>query len=396
MEKQDTINPLFNLPDFNELLTQFKSLILQKKYTEAISFGKRKFKHGAPLPDYYTGLAICYSETDKPKEAIKILTKAETLFPDNADVYYYLGSNHFTLENYDAAEVYFLKSLEISPPERRIERSECLNNLGVLNWKVLKREEALSYWKDAVRENPFNTKAQQNIKEFSNDYGEPKAANQLFDDLYHFQNIHKKKYFELKSKTDFDSMEEVEEWTEITSLKWNEFMEEKLHDFNLMTPIQKTELYNNITIDYSIISKKNNPKQSKKNTKKSSADKSKSFRKGFSFLTEDLLVFLPFTVPILSLSGLEKERFEEIVKGAKATDEEEELFFWAFDFLESVLGSVTNIETDEEKQLLLEAKQIALEILDENDADDAINMTRELCHNLLGDISALKLNKRHL
>ena len=395
MEKEDTINPLFDLPDSSELLAQFQSLISQKKYSEAISFGKRKFKNGALSFTYYTGLSICYSEMNKPQEALKILAKANILFPENADIYYYLGLNHFDLENYEEAEECFLKSLELSPSNMKIERSECLNNLGVLYWDDLRKEEALDCWKDAVKENQFNNKAQQNLKEFSNDYGEPKAANQLFDDLYHFQNIHRKKYFELKAKTDFDSIEEVETWTEITSMKWNEIMEAKLDEIKYMTPVQKTELYTNISIDYSTMGKKNKLNKSKKNSTKNLADKSKSFRKGFSFLEEELLVFLPFTVPILSLSGLEKERFEELVKGAEANKDEEELFLWAFDFLENILESISEDVSDKKKQLLFEAKQIALEILDEVDADDAINLTSELCQNLLGNISELKVNKRH-
>ena len=391
MKERDTINRLFDLPDAAELLAQFQSLIFQKKFVEAISFGKRRFKNGVPSYTYYTGLSICYSQLNKPREALKALTKAETLFPNNADIYFSLGATHFDLENYEEAEACFLRSLELSPADKRIERSECLNNLGVLYWSDFRREEALDCWEAAVKENPFNNKAQENIKKFSNEYGEPKAANQLFDDLYHFQNIHRKKYFELNAKTDFDSMEEAEEWTEITAQKWNEIMEAKLLDIGSMTPAQKTQLFKSVTIDYSMIGK---AKKSKKNSKKSSSDKSKSFRKGFSFLDDELLPFLPLTVPILSLSGLEKERFEKIVNGAKATEDEEELFLWAFDFLESVLESITDIPPANKKKLLSEAKQTALEILDEYDAEEAINMTRELCHDLFGDLSSLKLNKR--
>lgn len=395
MEKHDTIKPLFDLPDASELLSQFQRLVLQKKYTEAISFGKRKFKNGAPPYTYYIGMALCYSEMNKHIEAVKILSKAATLFPDNADVYYYLGTNHFVLENYEETEECFLKSLELTPSEKRIERSECLNNLGVLYWNDLRREEALDCWKDAVKENPFNSKAQENIKEFSNEYGEPKAANRLFDELNHFQIIHRKKYFELKAKNEFDSIEEIEEWTEITTRKWNEIMEAKIHDISSMSSVQKTDLYSNVAIDYSMMEKKINREQPKKKSEKSPANKSKLFRKGFSFIDEDMLIFLPLTVPILSLSGLEKERFEAIANGAKATEEEEELFFWAFDFLESVLESATNIPANKKKQLLIEAKHIALEVLDEVDAEDAIKMTKDLCCDFLGDLTSLRMNNRN-
>jgi len=394
MEKQDAINPLFDLPDSSELLAQFHNLIFQKKFAEAISFAKHKLKNCTTSYTYYTGLSICYSQTSKPKEALKILAKAVILFPENADVYYYLGSTHFDLDNYEEAEECFLKSLELSPANKKIERSECLNNLGVLYWNDLRREEALDCWNGAAKENPFNSKAQENIKEYSNDFGEPKAANRLFDDLYHFQNIHKKKYLELKAKTDFDNIGEAEQWMEFTTKKWNELMEAKLHDIDSMTPVQKTELFNSVTIDYSIIDKKNKSKQLNRNSKKSSANKSKSFRKGFSFLDQDLLLLLPLTVPILSIFGLEKDRFEDIANGSKATDEEEELFFWAFDFLEAVLESVADIPSVTKKQLIFKAKQIALEFLDEQDADEAIDMTIELCNDLFGGLSKLKLNKR--
>jgi tetratricopeptide (TPR) repeat protein len=392
MDQQDTIKPLFDLPDSFELLAQFQSLIFQKKFKEAISFGKRKFKNGAPSYTYYTGLSICYSQLNKPKEAIKVLDKAVTLYPDNSDIYYYLGQYYFDLEIDEEAEEYFLKSLELTPADKRIERSECLNNLGVLYWSNFRKDEALDCWKDAVKENPFNNKAQENLKDFSNEYGEPKASNSLFDDLYHFQNIHKKKYLELKAKSDFDSIEEMEQWTELTAKKWNEIMEVKIPELSSMTSVQKSVWFNSITIDYSMISK---AKKTRKNANKSSSDKRNSFRKGFSFLDADMLVFLPLTVPILSLSGLEKERFEEIVKGSRATADEEGLFFWAFEFLETVLESATKVSVDKQKQLLYEAKQIALEILEEVAADDAINMTRELCHDFLGDLSGLKLNKRY-
>lgn len=114
----------------------------------------------------------------------------------------------------------------------------------------------------------------------------------------------------------------------------------------------------------------------------------------FSFLDEDELPFLPLTIPILSLSGIGKERFENIVNGSKATDVEKDLFFWAFDFLETILECVAADSSITKEQLILDAKQIALEILDEQDANEAINMTRELCNDLIGDSSRLKLNKR--
>lgn len=391
MEKQNQIIPLFDLPDSSELLTHFQNLIFQKKYAEAISFGKRKFKNGSASHTYYTGLSICYSELNKPKEALKILAKAESLFPDNADVYYYRGIIHLDLENFEESENCLLRSLELSPSNNRIERSECLNNLGVLYWNDFRREEALDFWKDAVNENPFNDKAQENLKEFSNEYGEPKTANQLFDDLYHFQNIHKKKYFELNGKADFSSLEEAEVWTEISTQKWNELIEAKFHDIESMTPAQKTELFDSINIDYSSINK---GKKAKKNSKKSSAQKNISFQKGFSFLDEELLFFLPLTVPILSLSSLTEERLKKIANGAIATDEEIELFLWAYDFIKSIIESTENINTIKKKNALLQAKQIAMEILDEADADQAISMTTELFNDLFGNLSSLKLNKR--
>ena len=253
MEKADTINPLFDLPDSSELLTHFQNLISQKKYAEAISFGKRKFKNGSASYAYYTGLSLCYSELNKPREALKTLTKAESLFPDNADIYYYLGITHLHLENYDEAEDCLLRSLELTPVNKKIERSECLNNLGVLYWNDFRREDALDCWKDAVKEYPFNDKARENIKELTNEYGEPKAANRLFDDLCRFQNIHKKKYFELNGKTEFKSIKEAEAWNEITSQKWNQLFEAKQSEIDSMTPAQKTELFNGINIDYSLI-----------------------------------------------------------------------------------------------------------------------------------------------
>lgn len=387
MKKQNTIKPLFDLPDSEELFAHFNSLILQKKYADALNFGKSKKTDFASTYNFYIGLAICYSGIEKPKEALKTLIEAAAIFPNNSDIYYYLGSAYFDVKNYEDSEKCFLRSLELFPESKKIERSECLNNLGILYWNDLRREEAVNSWKASVKENPFNNKALENIKEFVNEYGEPKASNQLFDDLYHFQNIHKKKYFELTAKNKFDSIEETEDWFEIVTKKWHDTVETILPEIGSMTSSQRTTLYESVTIDYSTIGKK------LKSKKKSPKETSKSFRKGFSFVDEVLLQFIPLTIPILTIYGLEKERFEEIAGGAKATEDEEDLFFWAFDFLELILEASTDVSAAEKKSLLLEAEQIALEYLDEDDAEDAIRLTRELCHDLFRDLASIKLNK---
>jgi hypothetical protein len=115
-------------------------------------------------------------------------------------------------------------------------RSDCLNDLGALSWEFNFRDVALVYWRLAIKEYPKNIKAKENLKNCSNKYGEPASPNKLFDDIYHFQKIHTRKYFEIKDKIEFSSPEEVNKIVGIINETWNKYIDpekDKLDTFSV-------------------------------------------------------------------------------------------------------------------------------------------------------------------
>ena len=97
-------------------------------------------------------------EKEDPEKAVSIYREGLKKFPDNVNL---LGSYaNFLYEirnNYDTAEEYYKKILELNP-----EHARAHNNYAVLLWVMKRFEEAESHYKEALRINPEYANAHYN------------------------------------------------------------------------------------------------------------------------------------------------------------------------------------------------------------------------------------------
>ncbi|MFH1198473.1 MAG: tetratricopeptide repeat protein [bacterium] len=316
---------------------------------------------------------MAYSELGKYHKALELLKTAEKKFPDSFEVLYYLGENCREIEEYEEAEKYLLKSYEITPEERKLSRSECLNELGVVYWDMHHREDALEQWKLALMENPKNIPAIENLRNFTNKYGEPTSISPLMDDIFHFQKIQFDKYNMGKAQLEFKSIEEADKIVNLISHVWNKVVAPQQEKLDTMTPTQITRWFKSITINFDE-TKIVKIKKKSKERKKDDVELHRLNHK-FSFLPEDGISLVFLVSAFLDEAGLSNERFAKIMDNVRPTKEEKELLIWAYDLGETLVKSFNVGDEEESEDLLDEAMDIAAEYIDEEQFQNAIQVT---------------------
>ena len=341
---------------------------------------------------FYTMESIAQSTLGNSEKALKLLQIAENKFPDSYEVHFHLAKVYEDLEDYEKAEASYKKSYDTSPAEYPEERSDCLNDLGVLYWKLLRREEALENWKLALLEYPRNTKAKRNLRHFTNEYNEPKADLPLMDDINHFRNIQLEKYFTANNKNGFSNIEEVNKVLQLIGDAWNKHIVADMERLDTSSAEVKTKWFESIEIDFNGTpmtnedksklfggpeSKKGGETTSKKKKRKMSKEEKEleEFKSKFPFLPEDGFLFITIASPFLVKAGLELERFEEILKEGTDDEDEIEMLLWAYDIGNTLFESVMSDDDEEAKEILNIAFDIAGEILEEEEIKNALEVT---------------------
>jgi len=184
--------PIFQLNNRDmemKKLLELQNLLNDGKYSDVIKEAEKLRKIYSHNFFFFTIASIALSETGKTEEAKKLLLKAENKFPNEYEVHFQLAKVYEECEEYEKAEAAYKKSYEVTPEEYNDARADCLNDLGALYWSLRRKEEAVEQWKLALLEDPNNIKAQNNYRNFTNEYSEPVSVDGLMDDVYHFQNI---------------------------------------------------------------------------------------------------------------------------------------------------------------------------------------------------------------
>ena len=83
-------------------------------------------------------------------------------------------------------------------------------------------------------------------------------------------------------------------------------------------------------------------------------------------------------MPALAAVGINKSRMKEIGTHGNVTDEEKELFLWAWDLLETVMVAEAEKGTDREIENMRTAMEIAEEELDEETGSFVIRTIRQI------------------
>ncbi|MFA3782762.1 tetratricopeptide repeat protein [Melioribacteraceae bacterium 4301-Me] len=334
---------------------------------------------------FYTIEAIACSMLGQSQKALDLLKVAEKKFPDSYEVHFQLAKVYDEMEEFDKAEESYKKSYELTPKEYSDARSDCLNDLGSLYWKIGYKQEAIDNWKLALQEYPQNKNAKNNLKRCINVYGEPKAVSEAMDDISHFYDIQMRKYFAVKNISEFSSLEEANKFMLLIKNAWNNTIVQEKEKLETYTPEEKTKWFESIEIDFDAIELKSENKEKKagiaskpkkkKRGKLSAAQKEQiEFERKFYFLPEDGLTFAILASPFLLHAGLKFDRLDEILREGTEDEEEQELLIWAADIGHFLFESFGAEDDDIAKDFLSEALEIATEIIDEEDALESLEI----------------------
>ncbi|MCL4540047.1 MAG: tetratricopeptide repeat protein [Bacteroidetes bacterium] len=373
-----------NLQRRNADLRRLDKLIEQRKYRIALPFVRELVAKFPEDTIVHVGLALCLSETGQRSEALDVLQAADRRFPNDYTILYHIAETQNELEAFEDAERTYRKSLDLTPASCHVERSECYNGLGVVLWRQHKKGEALEVWKLAIRENPKNRMAQGNLRELTNQYGEPLAVSQEMDDLFHFINVQQELYLKGLDKPEFSAKQEAETFFTAVKEVWNAQVAERGKELDTMTPEEKTKLFRAVKVDHSRISESSGsatPKRVSGKTRRRTTLGQNELK--LQAMMNERFDFLPsYTGTLVMIAGsraliaagMEPERCVAFVKGeAKATEEEKDIILWAYDLIKTLVIADTRKDTPEETGLILRAMSIAKEFLSEEEAVDTVH-----------------------
>jgi tetratricopeptide (TPR) repeat protein len=349
--------------------SRLSALFDQHKFNEALGLARKLMKQFPDEPAYYLAVFGCELQMKKFRQAHKVLLKAETRFPRHSEILHQLGLINYILEDFEEAERYDRKALDALPADNKLERSMYYNDLGEALWKQHKGDDALEAWRSSLEANPENDTAQQHLDECVNEYAEPKAPNKLFDDIYHFTNIHKEQYFAQQGISDFDSAAEMQQVVGAIQHAWNEYIAPRGDETDAMTAAEKTALFRSVSVDFT--QSFTTPLKTWKPPLPEELlpltddewEMMREFDEAFPYLPLSSGVLLPFAAPALLAAGFREPRIEAIISGATPTEEEEEILLWAIDMTSVILEALECQGTPEEIAILKEAIDIAEEVL---------------------------------
>lgn len=263
-KKKNNVNklsPKIGIEEF-KLLNRLDKMLLDGSFEEIIEEAEKAIVKYPNNSFFYMIKSLAHSEINQMEEALKILKKAEKKFPSDYEVFFQLAKIYEEFSDFDNAEKYYLKSYELTPIEYNEERSDCLNDLGALFWRLKLRSTAIEYWQLAVNEYSGNIKAVENLKNCLNKYGKPSFVSELFDDMFQFQEIQTGKYLKAMNKNEFSSRKEIEKVFSIISGAWNKFIAPEKNKLDTYSVEEINKWFESFELDFSTVKKKVRKKKS--------------------------------------------------------------------------------------------------------------------------------------
>jgi tetratricopeptide (TPR) repeat protein len=339
-------------------------------FAQALKIAKRLMKRHPDDPAFYGVASKCQIEVGLPKEAERLLRSALQRFPDDGLLLHNLGVALIELDRPQEAETHFRKAIQVTPLRSVRDRAQTYCLLGEALWIQARRNEALAAWQEALQECPDHEDAKQYLRDYVNEYGEPKAPSKAFDDLYHFYSIQKARYFGERNRKDFESVAEANAVLAVMQGSWNEQIAPRAKELETMTAAEKTALFSSITIDFTKEPKENAPPPilpPRGNTDGSLQPTPEELALMEAF--DSAFPFLPpggggltvlYGLPALVATGFREQRLKQFIKGkAKATPDEQQILEWASDLVSTIMDAVETEDTEEQVQLMLDATEIA-------------------------------------
>lgn len=366
---------IFNISQHEiETLELINQLLIDEKYKTVIKetdIGQKKYPNNF---FFYTYQAVAYLMIGDNDTALNILKTAENKFPESYEVLYQLAKVYEDRDDLDNAKKYYMKSYELTPLEYNDERSNCMNDLGIVCWKMERENDAVEYWKLALLNDPKNKNAKMNLKYFTDVDGKPITQFEV-KNFNIFYEIQKEKYLKSKNQDDFLSKEDYRKVFELIENAWNKKIKSRLNELKSLSEEEKIKLYSEIKINF----------DKKKSSKKSSKIQNDldDLNSRFPFLPENGIMIALLAAPFLNHVGIDVDRLEEIFFNGDYNDEEEEMLMWAYYIGINLLDSVLSDDKEEQEEFLLEAYDIAVEYLDEKEVENALKTTLKAIKELL-------------
>lgn len=230
---------------------RIQSLINSGQYKEAAKIARILCQKHPDDFEAHLLLAVSLTNQEKHEKARRALVTALEIFPNHWQLRMMLGHTYGHLGDWRRAEEAYRRALRDAEEAHPEEVAELHCSVAEALWAQQIREEALAEWRKALEVDPKCEEAQESLKECTNEYGEPKAPNLVFDDLYHFQHIHTQRYFSLVGRGKFVSKEEADAVVGILMMGWNELVAPRSREIENMKTEGKSDLFGSVTLDFS-------------------------------------------------------------------------------------------------------------------------------------------------
>lgn len=195
-------------------------------------------------------LGIALMNDAKYDKSRRVIENALKKFPDETKLHQIMGHIYGHLNRITEAEKHYRLAINYAVDEEPEDKAMLHFYLADNLWGQSKRDEAIANWKLALEIDPDCIEAEEALEETINEYGEPKAPSPIFDDLYHFQNIHLKRYFSLVGRDEFINQDETKSVIGIIMNGWNQFIAPRSRDIDNLTTEERTAFFKSVTLDF--------------------------------------------------------------------------------------------------------------------------------------------------
>lgn len=360
----------------NSTTDEIADLIEANKLNEAADAARKAASAEPDNPDYPVLHVIALIRMEKFDKALKIAERAATRYPTTWQCLSMLGQAQSYLEDWAHAEDAYRRAIAHSTKAPKEDRAHLHHTLGEMLWEQHRRDDALDELRTALSIDPKNALAKEALAEYTNVYGEPKAPTPDFDDMYHFINIHRERYFRLKGYDVFQTKEEAERILTILRQGWNTHISPRSRELDTMTAKEKSEMFSGVTIDFD---EELPPSDMARTfTEEELAALHSPEEPNPTFEEMEDLTNIMFSIPLLAMVGFPKERVDEIIEGGTPTPAEEETLAWAADTVAAVFDAIEFAGTDKEAEAMMDATAFACERLAPEEAPLAVREVRRL------------------
>lgn len=226
------------------------SLLEENRYKEAAKIARLVRDKFPEEIEPHLLLGIALMKDEKYDKSRRVIDNALKKFPNESRLHQIMGHVHGYLNKLKEAEECYRSAIKFASDEDPEEKAILYFYLADNLWGQNRRDDAIANWKIALEFDPGCIEAEEALEETINEYNEPKSPTPIFDDLYHFQNIHFKRYFALVNRDEFIDDDEAKSVIGITMNGWNKFVSPRSKDIDKLTTEERTAFFKSITLDF--------------------------------------------------------------------------------------------------------------------------------------------------